>query len=282
MIESTNQIVVDSSVIEDAEEIRPKPIPSTNVVEEETSEKSALEAENKLLKKELQFVKNRFDQVLEDRNEVIKDMEDTKRKYEEELSAVREDFRKEKAEREHLRVRNSLLQDMSQIIVEKCLKPKRTSTTIEEDTDDIDEVDIVRNKNRGYRRVSPTETSEKEKEPVKTNERSCNMNNERARDSSDDKYKPKERVQYCHFFNNAGRCIFEERFGRQCRFAHQPAPICHYDRQCDRPKCMFRHTQQAGDFLEPRFPSGWNPTMRQRQPVFQNPWGPWGNSNQHQ
>ena len=130
--------------------------------------------ENMKLKKENRFLKNRFDQVLEDRNEIEKDMEDMKRKYEEEQSKLREGFRKEKAEREHLRVRNTLLQDMSQIIVDKCMKPKPVNTTNEDDNnEETDPTEILRNKQQGYRRVSPAD------KPVKENATNRSKNQER-------------------------------------------------------------------------------------------------------
>ena len=50
-----------------------------------------LERENLKLKKESKYWKNRFDQFLEDRNDLEKDMEDMKRNFEEELSEARED-----------------------------------------------------------------------------------------------------------------------------------------------------------------------------------------------
>ena len=228
-------------------------------------------------------MKNRFDQVVEDRNEVLKDMEEMKRKYEVELSEVREDFRKEKAEREHLRVRNTLLQDMSKIIVDKCLKPDKPATKPSNvpDSDDVHVEDIVLNKNRGYRRVSPVDIPAKENESNRNriNHRDQNLDSRRFEDD-----KSRDRVQYCHFYNNSGRCFFEERFGKQCKFAHKVAPICNFDRQCSRPKCMFRHTLPAEDFLEERnhrsqpwFPTGWN-----QRSSFQKPWIQAGKGNQQQ
>jgi hypothetical protein len=90
-----------------------------------------------------------------------------------ELSEVREDFRKEKAEREHIRVRNTLLQDMSKIIVDKCLKPDKPATKPSNvpDTDDVHVEDIVQNKNRGYRRVSPVDIPAKENESNRNEDR---------------------------------------------------------------------------------------------------------------
>ena len=221
--------------------------------DDDSEKETSMEMENRRLKKELKFMKNRFDQVIEDRNEVLKDLEEIKKKYEVELAEVREDFRKEKAEREHLRVRNTLLQDMSKIIVDKCLKPEKTAskTNREEEIETLDYAEIVRNKNKGYHRVSPADRSEKVSE--RRNLRNPDIpSNERVRNIDDDNkiYEDKshERTQYCHFYNNAGRCLFEERFGKQCKFAHKLAPVCNYDRQCDRPKCMYRHTLQSDNF----------------------------------
>ena len=91
-------------------------------------------------------------------------MEEMKQKYEEELSELIDDFRKEKSEKEHLRVRNKLLQDMSQIIVNKCLKPDEKTTTknknkqkdeifedISDDEEDYENLaELMKNKKKGY------------------------------------------------------------------------------------------------------------------------------------
>ena len=128
------------------------------------------EEEMNSLKKELKFVKNRFEQVLESHKDVEKDMEDLKRKYEEELFKAREEFVKVKAEKEHFRVRNELLHNMSKIIVEQCMKKTdKETTSVEEEKDDEgviedeEEDDISRfvnqmkhNKSNGYRRVGPS------------------------------------------------------------------------------------------------------------------------------
>ena len=83
--------------------------------------KNVMEDEITNLKRELKFIKNRFEQVMESHNDVEKDMEEMKKKYEEELAKVRNEFVKVKAEKEHFRVRNDLLHNMSKIIVERCL-----------------------------------------------------------------------------------------------------------------------------------------------------------------
>ena len=61
----------------------------------------------------------------------------------------------------------------------------------------------------------------------------------------------KPRVQYCHFWNNAGGCNFEERNKRPCKFEHQRAPRCKYDGECNRKRCMYSHQVQNQAFLAP-------------------------------
>ena len=52
------------------------------------------------------------------------------------------------------------------------------------------------------------------------------------------------KINYCHFFSNYGRCIFEEKSGRKCRFSHLKAPTCVFDGRCNRQKCMFSHFKE--------------------------------------
>ena len=207
-----------------------------------------------------------------------------KRKFEEELSEAREDYRKEKAEREHLRVRNSLLQDMSKIIVDKCMKPSNDpkKKKYEEEINIVDEdlgEDIVRNKSKGYRRVSPANNAERENVFTRPNQSSFQNSSTRNGAGNNEDYRTdgnaqQERVQYCHFYNNSGRCSFSERLGRPCRFAHKLAPVCNFDGQCNRPKCMFRHSQPpANAFLEPMYPTAWNQRAQMERFASQRPWG---------
>ena len=183
-----------------------------------------------------------------------------KRKYEEELAELREDYRKEKSEKEHLRVRNKLLQDMSQIIVDRCLKPeitgkKRETVVLEADDENDPEMisDLLKNKHKGYRRVSPAERADKEKENEKNRSKhNASSTNDRIKkphqenQEHDQHEVPRESIQYCSFFNNGGKCTIAERLGRECRFIHKLAPMCNFDTQCVRPRCMFRHTHSQG------------------------------------
>ena len=223
-----------------------------------------LERELVALRHELKFVKNRFDQVLESHNDIEKEMDDMKKNYEEELVKVRNEFIKVKAEKEHFRVRNDLLQNMSKIIVEKCLNSKVTDPEKNETADQkkapIEDDDIgifmermKKNKEQGYRRVSPSEQSAKLKEQAKhTRNTSDNktarnveepLNHEEVEDAIP---LSEENEQFCHFFNNYKKCTFEQNTGKKCKFVHRPAPYCEYGDQCSRTKCMYRHKKQTG------------------------------------
>ena len=83
---------------------------------------------------------------------------------------------------------------------------------------------------------------------------------------------PRESIQYCSFFNNGGKCTIAERLGRECRFIHKLAPMCNFDTQCVRPRCMFRHTHRQGGFLGQR-----QQTFQQGQQNFHQ-----GQQNSHQ
>ena len=62
----------------------------------------------------------------------------------------------------------------------------------------------------------------------------------------EDQPKPKK-LGYCHYYSNFGRCDFELRNGRKCKFSHEKAPLCRFDRNCDRRKCMFSHSKPSNN-----------------------------------
>ena len=134
-----NDDIEEMSEEPNTEEINPLP-------DSENIQIKDLELEITNLRKELKFMKNRFEQVLDSHNDVEKDMEEMKKTYEEELAKVREDFVKVKAEKEHFRVRNELLHNMSKIIVDKCLKGNESNHTNPDDTEEIDCSTFISNK----------------------------------------------------------------------------------------------------------------------------------------
>ena len=52
--------------------------------------------------------------------------------------------------------------------------------------------------------------------------------------------------QFCHYFTNFGKCFYEEKTGRKCRFEHTVAPMCQSGIACSRPKCMYTHPNMDG------------------------------------
>ena len=126
------------------------------------------------------------------------------------------------------------------------------------------------NKFRGFKRVSPSAPSLQSKVPpasspdtaapprpaqappsctgprsaqLSVNERLQNIarNNPTTRPNSD-AAEPK----YCHFFTNYGRCNFEEKTGKKCKFLHKIAPMCKKGLSCTRTRCMFTHPNTGG------------------------------------
>ena len=47
--------------------------------------------------------------------------------------------------------------------------------------------------------------------------------------------KPKQK--YCYFYTNGRNC----KFGQQCRFLHERAPMCKAGMSCQKDKCMYTH-----------------------------------------
>ena len=222
-------------------------------------------------------------------------MEEMKKTYEVELAKVREEFIKEKAEKEHFRVRNELLSNMSKIIVEKCLNPSTNEKVVksnDEKSDNPEDDDITtfinkmkQNKGSGYRRVSPAEVAEKQREEGRRTNGNETTNARSATKKATTEAESDVDEDYCHFYNNYSKCLFEENTGRKCKYAHKKAPICSYDGNCERSKCMFQHREQSGkrsDFLgsrkanfQPPNQFNFNPwfsPFRRGGPPMPNPW----------
>ena len=149
-----------------------------------------------------------------------------KKKYEEELAKAREEFTKLKAEKEHFRVRNELLHDMSKIIVEQCLKTKKDTHEDQEEVEDDgsnDDIDsfanlMKQNKERGYRRVGPTEAPAKKKEDRNGGNNDAPKNDTRTRRKQNDTEHIQPNDDSYSYYNNFNKCLFEENTGKNCKF----------------------------------------------------------------
>ena len=170
------------------------------------------------------------------------------------------------------------------------------NNTVEDSPDDDIEclTAWTKNKFRGFKRVSPTASSLRCKEPsasspgsattprptgtssstdTKTSQSTINERLQNIAQNSHENHRNSEAnryPQYCHFFTNYGRCAFEEKTGKSCKFLHKKAPMCKNGTSCTRIKCMFTHPNtfgRNGPFLEKET----NQTWPQMINPFQNP-----------
>ena len=177
-----------------------------------------------------------------------------------------------------------------------------------EDVDDVDgghfDQVLLANRRRGFKRSTPANSAEQNSAPKENPVPSFadTAANRRAAVSGTnttvrDPPKPNTGKLYCHYFNNARNCPH----GNTCKFSHTKAPICSFDVNCDRKKCMYQHPQRSS-FLErgqnqfyPPIPhpsqmSPWSmpwmfPQMDQNM-YHNNQWnsqagGGWGNQNRN-
>ena len=118
----------------------------------------------------------------------------------------------------------------------------------EEEEHDEDEIDLEKSyqewlrdtRRRGFKRTSPASGSEKK---AGNQEKPEERRGGKTTTRQDDRDKS-EQVKYCHNWNNLGKCTF-----KNCRFVHQNAPLCKFDGDCRREKCMFSHQKQNMHFL---------------------------------
>ena len=198
-------------------------------------------------------------------------------------------------------------------------KPKNTeddieTVTIEDVTEDEDLQTWTQSKMRGFRRVGPASSAAKNPHPkpspssgkpqTNTTRKSpaaeATATGATATSDGRSSYptagnpppvdpKPshhsgtpteQRRTLYCHYFSNFGKCMFEERTGKTCRFEHKTAPVCQSGMACQRSKCMYTHPNVGGISMR-------NPFLEQNNsfPHNINPWqtqmmNPWMNTNQ--
>ena len=118
-----------------------------------------------------------------------------------------------------------------------------TIENIEDEDGENFEQQLLANKIRGFRRTGPSQPAERNKGSGKTDPKPSFAavtakngvaNNESERAPAPPTNTPK---LYCHYFNNSGNCSH----GNKCKFVHSKAPVCSFDANCNRKKCMFQH-----------------------------------------
>ena len=232
-----------------------------------------------------------------------------KSEYESKLFEANDNLRLLTTENEELKVKVDVLFKLGQGYINKHEKKQHTiPTATEENAEDIQTVSIeeitvededdnctnedlqewTRSKLRGFRRSAPTTRPEKNplnqpsnndkvKDSVTPRQKSNFVNSETI--PTDQNNSKSERIRYCHYFSNIGRCLYEERTGGTCRFSHKQAPMCQRRAACTRNKCMYKHPNVAGRRDSPFL------DQRSGMPQNINPWmmiNPWWNPSQVQ
>ena len=171
-------------------------------------------------------------------------------------------------------------------------KPNTTSNDDDiEIVDEEDELDIEASyqewlkdsRRRGFKRTNPSSSAERmtnaKPYPKKTNAESTSQSKPPHKNPEGN---GTNFVRYCHSWNNLGNCTYDG-----CKFVHESAPICGYDGNCSRPKCMFTHKKQNMNFLSKKVQAPVNPWQAMGNPWANqfafppNPWqtqsNPWQN-----
>ena len=214
-----------------------------------------------------------------------------------ELEDAQENFRVAEAENEKLRVTNEIQNNLWKIWMEEHKEKKKETETNtstrndphekvqasenentrevgeevgEDEGEDEDVYEEIKayldNRRRGFRRVDPTKSSEPKTQKATAPNVSKTPTGPRPVHNNSNEQRQK-RVGFCHFWNNVGSCSY-----RNCKFSHEQAPICKFDGQCNRMKCMFKHIKQNGAFLA----NGPDPNHHAPPPMWGEPSPAWG------
>ena len=262
---------------------------------EETPER---DEEVEKLKDELRRLKNNFERLDGLFQEALEEANKTKSEYEAKLIDANDKLRVAKSENEELKERVDVLfklgrgyinkKEHSNSSLSKPTTPKKTSKGAENteeiiEDDDVTDEDLTtwtQNKLRGFKRSGPSSAPEKlnktknSQKPLPPNPPNNPLTSPThpspprspQKSSHTDSMSESEnmgKLKYCHFFSNYGKCLFEERTEKRCKFLHEKAPICRSGTSCTRNKCMYKHPNipTRNSFLSPgtTFPMHMNP-----------------------
>ena len=191
-------------------------------------------------------------------------MKDKLGEYKIELEEVQENFRVAEAENEKLQVTNDI-QNLWKIWIEEHHKKhqesnekspekktnkgdcknnekKENSKNVHEEEEE-DEEDVYEEikaylliRKQGFTRDVPASSSEPrtKTKPVPTPKQTYKTTN-----NPQPGPRTESRSRYCFFWNNIGKCTFQN-----YKFSHEQVPVCKFDGNCIRTKCMFQHFKQ--------------------------------------
>ena len=214
-----------------------------------TKQQNEYKANTLVLKSELENTYESL-RVAKKENEKLKDINDTQHKlwkifvnkFEEKEAEVNVD--KEKLCKETMNATKQVIAEEIEIVEDDN----------EDETEETYQKWLENTRKRGFKRSSPASPPERNvgenvaKNVVKKSyaEVAASKGNKENQEKLPEK--PSQSfVRYCHNWNNFGKCNFE-----RCRFAHENAPICTFDGNCTRSKCMFTHKKQNMHFLSKR------------------------------
>jgi hypothetical protein len=254
---------------------------------DDKDETDAGKTENNDLKRKLRILEENYDRLMNMFQKQQTESKDKALAFKIEVEAATESFRVAKAENEKLREVNETQHKLWKIFLDKFEKDENAKKkkneressaqsaadddieVVESEEEEHEEFDLENSyqewlrdtRRRGFKRTSPASGSEKKAgNQEKPEERSGGKTSTRLDDRDNS-----EQVKYCHNWNNLGKCTF-----RNCRYVHQNAPVCKFDGECRREKCMFSHQKQNMHFLlqQPK------PTQAQMNP-WQSVIPPW-------
>ena len=128
---------------------------------------------------------------------------------------------------------------------------------------------------KGFTRSSTSSQISKQNQISPTNLPNHPLRTDKVTTENTEEKVPGRKIQYCHYFTNTGRCLYEETSRLKCKFEHKTAPMCRLNLACNRQKCMYSHSRvnRTGNFLpdsRTAAPMG-NPWQTQTNQTM-NPW----------
>ena len=253
-----------------------------------------MKRENTELKRKLRIMEESYDRLMSMFQKQQSETKDKALAYKIEIEAAQETYRVAKTEKEKLKEVNEIQHKLWKIFVNKFEKeeppvrkadkpadPKQPSPNAESNEEEVviddesEEIDLETSyeewlkdtRSRGFKRKTPANAAEYNRVHQNRAEQKRRQSNIPKSQTRDDGRIGQEQVRYCHNWNNLGRCTYDN-----CKFAHQPAPLCKFDGECRRNKCMFSHEKQNTHFLS-------NTTAQPRPPMnqWQSMMSPWVN-----
>ena len=286
---------------------------------EASSTGNNLLSENVTLKRQNQILTDSYERLVKLYNNLKEESNKEVGEYKKNLEEAQENLRVALTENEKLRETNDVQHNLWKIWLqkhgeednkqsEKNMEMEKESTDDNsEDTEDL-VATFVRNRRNGFIRTNPAAPAQSKAANIAQAKKvSINENisyNPRTRANHPNNNSTNKSKRYCYYWNNIGSCSF-----RNCIFLHEVAPVCKYDGNCNRNKCMYVHKKQNKSFLSnqpaqprstapkhrpssqrtgewsPSQPSYWSPTPPApwSQTQWRSPWvmtGSMGNQRQ--